>query len=148
MTCFFLSMSFSTLGCKRVTITQCLHTLQVIVLRCRLLFPSWYESRVSLSWSGVELVMLHRPFSITRSYTFILYSILRFFYVRSQQHLPFYPSLSFVVSVSAVAVVSILLYGCTTWALTKRVEKKLDGNYTRMLRAILNKSWWQHPTKH
>ena len=32
--------------------------------------------------------------------------------------------------------------------LTKRQEKKLDGNYTRMLRAILNKSWQQHPTKH
>ena len=45
-------------------------------------------------------------------------------------------------------VVSILLYGCTTWTLTKRLEKKLDGNYTRMLRAILNKSWRQHPTKH
>ena len=26
------------------------------------------------------------------------------------------------------AVVSILLYGCTTWMLTKRLEKKLDGN--------------------
>ena len=46
------------------------------------------------------------------------------------------------------AVMSILLYGCTTWTLTKQLEKKLDGNYTRMLRAILNKSWWQHPTKH
>ena len=45
------------------------------------------------------------------------------------------------------AVVSILLYGCTTWALTKRMEKKHDGNYKRMLRAILNKSWRQHPTK-
>ena len=43
---------------------------------------------------------------------------------------------------------SILLYGCTTWTLTKRLEKKLDGNYTRMLRVILNKSWWQHPTRH
>ena len=32
---------------------------------------------------------------------------------------------------------SILLYGCTTWTLTKRLEKKLDGNYTRMLRANL-----------
>ena len=39
------------------------------------------------------------------------------------------------------AVVSILLYGCTTWTLTKRLEKKLHGNYTRMLRTILNKSW-------
>ena len=46
------------------------------------------------------------------------------------------------------AVVSILLYGCTTWKLTKRLEKKLDGNYTRMLRAILNKSLQQHPTRH
>ena len=46
------------------------------------------------------------------------------------------------------AVVSILLYGCTTWTLTKRLEKKQDGNYTRMLRAILNKSWRQHPIRH
>ena len=46
------------------------------------------------------------------------------------------------------AVVSILLYGCTTWTLTKRLEKKLDGNYTRMLRAILNKPRQQHPTRH
>ena len=46
-----------------------------------------------------------------------------------------------------VTVVLILLYGCTTWMLTKRMEKKLDGNYTRMLQAILNKSWRQHPTK-
>ena len=45
------------------------------------------------------------------------------------------------------ADVSILLYGCTTWTLTKRLEKKLDGNYTRMLRAIL-KCWRQHPTSH
>ena len=30
------------------------------------------------------------------------------------------------------AFVSILLYGCTTWTLTKR-QKKLDRNYTRML---------------
>ena len=46
------------------------------------------------------------------------------------------------------AVVSILLYACTTWMLTKRLKKKLDGNYTRMLRAIFNKSRRQHPTRH
>ena len=45
------------------------------------------------------------------------------------------------------ALISILLYGCTTWMLTKWLEKKLDGNNARMLRAILNKSWRQHPTK-
>ena len=44
------------------------------------------------------------------------------------------------------AVTSILLYGGTTLTLTE--EKKLDGNYTRMLRAILNKSWRQHHTRH
>ena len=37
------------------------------------------------------------------------------------------------------AVVSILLYGCTTWTLIKRLKKR-DGNYTRMLRAI-----WTRP---
>ena len=45
-------------------------------------------------------------------------------------------------------VASILLYGCTTSTLTKRPEKKLDSNYSRMLRAILKKSWRQHPTRH
>ena len=45
------------------------------------------------------------------------------------------------------AVVSILLYECKTWTLTKRMDKKLDGNFTRMLRAIVNKYWRQHPTK-
>ena len=46
------------------------------------------------------------------------------------------------------AVASILLYGCTTRTLTKRLKKKLDGNYTRILRAILNMSWRQYPTRH
>ena len=45
------------------------------------------------------------------------------------------------------AVVSILLYGCATWTLTKRMKKKLDDNYTRILRAILKMSWRQHSTK-
>ena len=46
------------------------------------------------------------------------------------------------------AVVSTLPYVCTTWTLTKRLEKKLDRNYTRMLRAVLKNSWRQHPTRH
>ena len=37
---------------------------------------------------------------------------------------------------------------CTTWTLAKRLEKKLDGNYTRMLRALLNKSRRPHLTRH
>ena len=43
-------------------------------------------------------------------------------------------------------VVSVLCYGCTTLMLTKRIEKKLDGNFTRMLRAILSKSSKYRPT--
>ena len=31
--------------------------------------------------------------------------------------------------------------------LTEFMEKKLDGNDIKMLRAVQNKSWWQHPTK-
>ena len=44
-------------------------------------------------------------------------------------------------------VVSILLYCCTTWTLTKHMEENLYVNCTRMLQAVLNKSRWQHPTK-
>ena len=42
---------------------------------------------------------------------------------------------------------SVLLYGCNTWTLIKRLKKKLDGNKMRMLHALFNKSWKQHPTK-
>ena len=46
----------------------------------------------------------------------------------------------------AVAM-SVLLNDCTTWILMKHQEKKLDGNYAKMLLDILNKPWKQHPTK-
>ena len=51
-----------------------------------------------------------------------------------------------IVNVFSLSIIfsTELLYGCTTWTLTKRLEKKLDGNYIR----ILNKSWRQHPTRH
>ena len=35
-----------------------------------------------------------------------------------------------------VVAVYILLYKCTTWTLTKCIEQKPDGNYTRILFAI------------
>jgi hypothetical protein len=43
-------------------------------------------------------------------------------------------------------VESVLLYGCSTWTLTKAMEKSLDGTYTRMLRMALNVSWKEHRT--
>ena len=47
-----------------------------------------------------------------------------------------------------VRVVSILLYGYTSWTLTKCLEKKLDVNNAIMLRAVLYKSSKQYHTKH
>ena len=57
--------------------------------------------------------------------------------------LPNYLKRNFLTSV----VESVLLYGPTTWTLTKKQESRLDGCYTRMLRAALNISWKEHPTK-
>ena len=43
-------------------------------------------------------------------------------------------------------VESILLYGCEAWALTKALERSLNGAYTRMLRKALNVHWSSHTT--
>ena len=39
-----------------------------------------------------------------------------------------------------VLAMLVLLYDCTTWILTKCLEKKLDRNYTRMLHAFSTNS--------
>ena len=41
-------------------------------------------------------------------------------------------------------VESILVYGSITWTLTSSLEKKIDGAYTRMIRAALNTRWQDH----
>ena len=41
-------------------------------------------------------------------------------------------------------VTTVLLYGSRTWTLTKELEKKLDGCYTKMLRVVKNVPWKQH----
>ena len=43
-------------------------------------------------------------------------------------------------------VESVLLYGSNTWTLTKAMNKKLDGTYTRLLRAAQNVNWKYHIT--
>ena len=40
----------------------------------------------------------------------------------------------------------MLVYGSVTWTLTTSLEKKIDGTYTRMLRAVTNTSWRDHLT--
>ena len=39
---------------------------------------------------------------------------------------------------------AILLYGCEAWTVTPKLEKSLNGCYTRMLRTVLNINWRQH----
>ena len=43
-------------------------------------------------------------------------------------------------------VESILLYGCESWSMNEKLEKSLNGTYTRMLRMALNVSWRSHTT--
>ena len=40
----------------------------------------------------------------------------------------------------------VLLYGSETWTLNKKLNKSIDGCYTRMIRKVLNVSWKQHLT--
>ena len=42
---------------------------------------------------------------------------------------------------------TVLLYNCTTWTLTKLQEKKFDESYIKILRTVFNKFWKQHLTK-
>ena len=61
----------------------------------------------------------------------------------------FLPSSWFFCWVGIIPAVdmSVLLYCCSIWTLMNHLEKKLSRNYSRMLQAVLNKSWKQHTTK-
>ncbi len=125
---------------------------QVQVLSCEILpvylftylYKSFYSHFCFLVIVIVILFLLP-PLTLATLISTSLLFVINF----SIRHIDAYtlPSLPFVILLLFLAVVSILLYGYTTWMLTKRMEKKVDGNYTRMLRAILNKSWNQHSTK-
>ena len=43
-----------------------------------------------------------------------------------------------------VTVDSVLFYGSETWTVTTKLEKSVNGCYTRMLRTALNVQWKQH----
>ena len=121
------------------------------VLGTSLLNTQHYNVRIKIKWSNPGKGIAPSPtpwccsyrkgsLQVTLDYRRQLYLLYLLIYI--------YMTDKMKRSFFQAAVVSILLYGCTTWTLTKRLEKKLDGNYTRMLRAILNKSWRQHPTRH
>ena len=50
-------------------------------------------------------------------------------------------STEFKLRLFASTVESVLLYGCEAWTLDDNLAKKIDGCYTRLLRAVLGYSW-------
>ena len=50
------------------------------------------------------------------------------------------------VKIFRATIEPILLYGSETWMLSRKVEKRLDGTYTRLLRRAQSLSWKSHPT--
>ena len=50
------------------------------------------------------------------------------------------------IKVFRATIEPILLYGSETWTLPVRLEKRLDGCYTRLLMRVKNLSWKKHPT--
>ena len=67
----------------------------------------------------------------------------------SSDDLVSYPGHSLRKSYPSAEIQSVYSTAPANWAIKSgRLEKKLDGNYTRMLRATLNKSWRKHPTRH
>ena len=50
------------------------------------------------------------------------------------------------IKIFRATVEPILLYGSETWTLSRKMEKRLDGTYTRFLIRAQNLSWKRHPT--
>lgn len=56
-------------------------------------------------------------------------------------------SLKSKIAFFKACVESILLYGSETWSMSKLLQNRLDGAYTRLLMRVKNISWRQHKTK-
>ena len=56
-------------------------------------------------------------------------------------------SRDFKLRIFKATVEPILLYGSETWTLSRKLGRRLDGTYTRLLMRAQNLSWKRHPTK-
>jgi hypothetical protein len=52
----------------------------------------------------------------------------------------------FKMRLFSATVESVLLYGCEAWSVTPKLEKQLNGCYTRLLRTAHNVHWSRHMT--
>ena len=50
------------------------------------------------------------------------------------------------VEIFGATIEHILLYGSETWTMSKKLEDRLDGTYTRLLMRVKNLSWKRHPS--
>ena len=50
------------------------------------------------------------------------------------------------INLFGATIEPILMYGSETWTLTSKQQKRLDGNYTNMLRRVQNIQWSEHAT--
>ena len=48
------------------------------------------------------------------------------------------------IEIFRATIEPILLYGSETWTLSRKLEKRLDGTYTRLLMRAQNISWGRH----
>ena len=97
-------------------------------LLCRDEFDVFYSpNRLGAKdWTNKSFMELKLYINIFKRYTYLLYI-----------HLIIKIKGEFFQAV----FVSVLLYSCTTWTLTKHQQKKLNWNYTRMLRCF----FWTNP---
>jgi hypothetical protein len=56
-------------------------------------------------------------------------------------------NLNMKIDIFKTLIEPILLNGSETWTLSSKLQKRVDGTYTRLLMRIKNISWKQHPTK-
>ena len=56
-------------------------------------------------------------------------------------------TLNMKIDIFKTLIEPILLYGSETWTLSSKLQKRVDGTYTRLLMRIKNISWKRHPTK-
>ena len=94
----------------------------------------WMIGRNGERWSGISVLAARHDddddwvFGMTRSGTICEYST------------PYYFSLILIISIQ---LNGFKYCGCTTWTMTKCIQKRLNGNCTRMLWVIQNKPWKQ-----
>ena len=55
-------------------------------------------------------------------------------------------TIDFKINIFRATVEPIPLYGSETWTLSRKLERRLDGTYTRLLMRAKNLSWKRHPT--